>query len=247
MSPWRLAAIGLLAYAVGIIAMAPATLVDSGLQRISQGRLRLAELQGTLWSGSGYIELRDSGGRAGVAKNLAWRILPESLLRGKVIGEVQLEQSGKGFPITLSLSGIELANVDISLPATALGLGAPKLAPLGLTGDIRLHIVRFSLDRKQMQAKATLQWRNAGSVFTPISPLGDYELNFDGDGAPIQVLLRTLQGPLQLDGRGSWAMGGSSDFLAIAHVPPQHLEQLSPLLRLIAVERGIGSFELQMK
>lgn len=227
--------------------MAPATLVDFGLQRVSQGRLRLAELQGTLWSGSGYIEIRDAGGRAGVAKSLAWRILPESLLRGQVIGEVQLEQSGKGFPVTLSLSGVELANVDISLPATALGLGVPKLAPLGLTGDILLHIASFSLDRKQMQARASLQWRNAGSVFTPISPLGDYELSFDGDGAPVRIFLRTLQGPLQLDGKGSWVMGGSADFLAIAHVPPQHREQLSPLLRLIAVERGIGSFELQMK
>lgn len=247
MKPWRLAAIGFVAYAAGIIAMAPATLVDSGLQRISQGRLRLAELQGTLWSGSGYIEIRDSGGRTGVAKSLAWRILPESLLRGQVIGEVQLEQSGKGFPVTLSLSGVELANVDIGLPATALGLGVPKLAPLGLTGDIRLHVVSLLLERKQMQVKAALQWRNAGSLFTPISPLGDYELSFDGDGAPVRILLRTLQGPLQLDGKGSWAMGGSADFLAIAHVPPQHLEQLSPLLRLIAVERGIGSFELQAK
>lgn len=247
MSPWRLAAIGFIAYAGGIIAMAPATLIDSGLQRISQGRLRLAELQGTLWSGSGYIEIRDPGGRAGVARSLSWRILPESLLHGQVTGEFQLEQSDKAFPVTLSLSGVELANINISLPATALGLGVPKLAPLGLTGDILLHIVRFSLDRKQIQGRATLQWRNAGSLFTPISPLGDYELNFDGDGAPVQVLLRTLQGPLQLDGKGSWTMGGSADFLAIAHVPPQHLEQLGPLLRLIAVERSIGSFELQTK
>lgn len=247
MKPWRLAAIGFVAYAGGIVAMAPATLVDAGLQGISQGRLRLTEVQGMLWSGSGYIEIRDSVGHTGVAKSLAWRILPESLLRGQVIGEVQLEQSGKGFPVTLSLSGVELANVDIGLPATALGLGVPKLAPLGLTGDMRLHIVSLSLERKQMQVKAALQWRNAGSVFTPISPLGDYELSFDGDGATVQVLLRTLQGPLQLDGKGSWAAGNNPDFLAIAHVPPQHLERLGPLLRLIAVERSADRFELQLR
>lgn len=243
----HLAAIGLAVYAAGIIAIAPATLVDAGLQRMSQGKLHLVEAQGTLWSGSGQIEMRDPGGRAGVAKSLAWRLQPESLLRGHLVGEVRLDQSGKVFPVILSWSGIELANADISFPATALGLGMPTLAPLGLTGDVLLHIAALSVERTQVQGKATLQWRNAGSVFTPISPLGDYELNFDGDGAAVHVLLHTLQGPLQLDGKGSWAIGASPDFLAIAQVPPPQLEQLAPLLRLIAVERASGRFELQLK
>ena len=98
-----------------------------------------------------------------------------------------------------------------------------------------------------MQGNVTLQWRDAGSVLTPISPLGDYELNLDAEGAAVHVLLRTIQGPLQLDGKGSWANGDNPDFLAIARVPPQHQQQLGPLLRLIAVERSAGSFELQLK
>ncbi len=247
MKRWSLPAIGLGAYALGVITTAPATLVDAGLQRASDGRLRLAEAQGTLWSGSGQIEIRDSGGRTGVAKSFAWRILPESLLRGHLVCEVELERAAKPFPVTISLSRIELANADISLPATALGLGVPKLAPLGLTGDILLHVASLSIERKQMQGNVTLQWRDAGSVLTPISPLGDYELNLDAEGATVHVLLRTIQGPLQLDGKGSWANGDNPDFLAIARVPPQHQQQLGPLLRLIAVERSAGSFELQLK
>jgi len=241
-----LVAIGLAIYALGVIAIAPATLIDAGLQRISHGKLRLVEVQGTLWSGSGQIEIRDSGGRAGAAKSLAWRMLPESLLRGHMVFDVQAEQSGKTFPVTLSLSGVELANADISLPAAALGLGVPTLAPLGLTGDILLHIASLSIEGRQVQGKVMVWLRDAGSVFTPVSPLGDYELNLDGDGATVHVLLRTLKGPLRLDGKGSWVIGNNPDFLAIAHVPPQHLEQLGPLLRLIAVERGAGSFELRL-
>jgi len=247
MKRWHLVAIGLVVYALGVIATAPATLIDAGLQRISHGKLRLVEAQGTLWSGSGQIEIRDSGGRTGVAKSFAWRILPESLLRGHLVCEVELERATKPFPVTISLSRIELANADISLPATALGLGVPKLAPLGLTGNILLHVASLSIERKQMQGKVTLQWRDAGSVFTPISPLGDYELSLDAEGASVHILLRTIQGPLQLDGKGSWANGDNPDFLAIARVPPQYQQQLSPLLRLIAVERDAGSFELQLK
>jgi len=247
MKRWQLLAIGLVVYALGVIATAPATLIDAGLQRISQGKLRLVEAQGTLWSGSGQIEIRDSGGLTGVAKSFAWRILPQSLLRGYLICQVKLEQATKPFPVNISLSGVELENADISLPATALGLGMPKLAPLGLTGELLLHVASLSIEGKQTQGNVTLQWRGAGSVYTTISPLGDYEVKLDTDGATSNVLLRTLQGPLQLDGNGSWANGGNPNFMAIAQVPPQHQQQLDPLLRLIAVERGAGSFELQYK
>lgn len=247
MKTWRMVAVGLAIYTLGVIATAPATLVDGGLHRISHGKLRLVEERGTLWSGSGQIEIRDSGGRTGVAKNFSWRILPESLLRGNLVCEVKLEQAAKPFPVTMSLSRIELSNADISLPAMALGLGVPKLAPLGLTGELLLHISSLLINDKQMQGNLTLQWRNAGSAFSPISPLGDYELKFDAESATTNVLLRTMQGPMQLDGKGSWTTGSNPDFMATAHVPPQHQQQLDPLLRLIAVERGAGNFELPYK
>ena len=246
MKHWRLLAIGLGAYALALIATAPATLVDAGLQRASHGRLRLAEAQGTLWSGSGQIEIRDTGGRSGVAKALAWRVVPESLLRGHLVCEVGLDQSAKRFPVTISLSRIELANADISLPATVLGLGVPKLAPLGLTGDVLIHVASLSIARDAMEGNATLQWRAAGSTLTPVSPLGDYEVRLDGEGTTVHAFLRTIEGPLQLDGKGSWTRGDNPAFLAMARVPPQHLQQLAPLLRLIAVERGEGRFELQL-
>ena len=240
-------AIGLAVYLLAMIATAPATLVDAGLRRISQGKLRLVEARGTLWSGSGQIEMRDPGGRTGVAKSFSWRFLPLPLLRGHLVCEIGLEQADQPFPVTISLSGIELADADISLPAAALGLGVPKLAPLGLTGEILLHVANLSIGGKQMRGNATLQWRDAGSVFAPISPLGDYELKLDAADAMIHLSLRTVQGPLQLDGTGSWANGSPPDFMAVVHVPPQNQQQLDPLLRLFAVERGAGSFELRYK
>jgi general secretion pathway protein N len=242
----HLIAIGLSVYAVAVIATAPATLVDSGLRHASQDRLRLAEAQGTLWSGSGQIEFRDPGGRTGVSKNFAWRFLAESLLRGRLVCEVELDQSAKRFPVTISLSRIEIANAEISLPAAVLGLGVPKLAPLGLTGEVLLHVASLAIERKEMQGNATLQWRDAGSVLTPISPLGDFELRLDGEGATVHAYLRTIQGPLRLEGKGSWANGDHPVFLATARVPARHQLQLAPLLRLIAVERGEGNFELQL-
>jgi general secretion pathway protein N len=227
-----------------LIALAPATLIDARLERASDGRLRLAQAQGSLWSGAGWIEIRDADGRAGVAKRLAWRVLPESLLRGHLVAEVELDQAAKPFAVTISLSRIDIADAGISVPAAVLGLGMPKLAPLRLSGEVLLNVPRLSLEHGRMHGDATLQWRAAGSALTPISPLGEYEVHFRAVGPAVHAALSTLEGPLQLEGKGTWSNGDPPSFLATARVPPQHREQLAPLLRLIAVERGAGSFEL---
>ena len=187
-----------------------------------------------------------AGGQTGVARSLVWRVVPESLPRAQLVYEVGLEQAPQRFPVTLSLSRIELANADIGLPATVLSLGVPRLAPLGLTGDVLIHVSSLSIGRAGMEGNATLQWRDAGSVLSPVSPLGDYELRLDGKGMTVHAFLRTIEGPLRLDGKGSWTHGDSPAFLAIARVSPQHQQQLAPLLRLIAVDRGQGRFELQL-
>jgi general secretion pathway protein N len=239
--------LGLAAYVLGLMAMAPASLIDAALQQASEGRLRLAEARGTLWSGSGQIELRDRMQRGGVAKSLSWRILPAYLLGGQFRCEVGLDLAAKAFPVTVSLAGIEVADADFDLPAATLGIAVPKLAPLGLTGDVLLHVARLSFARGAIQGGATLQWRGAGSAYARVSPLGDYELRFEAEGGAVRAVLRTLQGPLQLDGQGSWAGGGSPAFVGTARIPPEHLQQLAPLMRMIAVERGEGSFALELK
>lgn len=226
-----------------LVALAPATLIDARLERASDGRLRLAEASGRLWSGAGWIEIRDADGRAGLAKRLTWRVLPESLLRGRLVAELTLDD--KPFRLASSLSRLEIADAAIHLPAAALGAGLPRLAPLGLTGDVVVGIPRLSLERGHIEGNATVQWRAAGSTLTPVSPLGAYEVRLKAVGADVHAALRTLEGPLQLDGKGTWSSGTAPKFFATARVPAQHQEQLAPLLRLVALERGAGVFELQ--
>ncbi len=246
MKRWALIAIGLGTYAVALIATAPATLVDAGLQRASDGRLRLAVAQGTLWSGSGQIEIRDAGGHAGLTKRLVWRLRPLAALRAQLAYEMEFDAGPRPFPVTIYWSRIELTNADIRLPASALGLGVPKLAALELTGEVNLHVSSLSIGRSAARGSATLQWLRAGSALSPVSPLGDYELRLDGKGSALSATLRTLQGPLQLDGQGSWSNGSKPVFLATAHMPDQFQQRLGPFLRLIAVERGAGRFELRL-
>jgi len=209
--------------------------------------MRLAEARGTLWSGRGYIEIRDVKRQTGIARSIVWRVLPASLLRGKLRYEVALGQAARRSSATISLSRIEVTDAEIDLPAAVLGLAEPKLASLELAGDVLLRIARLSFGHSVIEGSGMLQWRGAGSALAPVSPLGDYELRFKGDGSAVRASLHTLQGPLQVDGEGSWAVGGNPAFVGTARIPPQHKQQLAPLLRLIAVERRDGSFTLQLQ
>jgi general secretion pathway protein N len=244
---WPLLAAGLGVYAIALLVTAPATLADGALQRASQGRLRLAEARGTLWAGSGEIEVRDPKGRVGLSKRLAWRLRPGDLLHARLRYDVELGRRSQSFPVMISWSHVELANVDIDLPAEALALGLPRLAPLELSGELNLKIARLSVGRDSARGDAVLQWRAAGSGFSPVWPLGDYELRWDGQGRQGGMTLRTLTGPLQLRGQGTWAGGHAPVFAATADAAPEIRPQIAPLLRMIAVERGKGHFELQLR
>src|SRR6185295_16115716 len=115
-----------------------------------------------------------------------------------------------------SFSGIELANADVTLPAATLGLAVPRLAPLGLTGELLVHVAHLSIASGGVEGNTVLRWRAAGSALTPLSPLGEYEVRLDSTGMKTHASLVTLSGPLELDGRGSWKQGDSVAFLATA-------------------------------
>ena len=239
-------AAGLGVYSLALVATAPATLADAALQAISEGSLRLVEARGTTWSGAAQLEIRDSQGRGGLAKPVSWNFAPGALLRGRVAYVVTVDAGSKPFPVMLSWSRLELEDVDLRLPAAALGIGVAKLAPLELTGEVRVRLPSFAIERRAMHGNAVLQWSTAGSRLSPVAPLGDYELRLEANGPAIRASLNTLQGPVQISGEGSWSAGANPAFRAIVQVPGPLRPQLAPLLRLIAVERPNGRFDLQL-
>lgn len=237
--------VALAAYAVFLVVLAPATLIDAGLRRATAGRLRLAQAQGTLWSGSGVLEIRSTNGASGVGKDLSWVVQPRALLHAQLDYAVNLDRAKRSFPVHISVRGIELSNVDFSLPASALGVAVARMAPLGPRGDMDFHIANFSRADGTLAMNAVVTWKDASSALTTVAPLGTYQLRVKSAGQLLNATLRTSNGPLQLDGVGSWRGSGPWTLSAVAWVDARHRSQLTPLLRLIAVERGNGDFALQ--
>lgn len=233
-------------YAVCLLALAPATLLDVALKRATNGRLRLPEAHGSLWVGKGQLELRDPGGRAGVGTAMRWIFQPSALLRGRLGFEVVIGDAARGFPASLSPFGLELRDADFLLPAAALGVASPRMALLEPTGDLHVRIPTLSYRGDVLAGDGVVDWMSAGSALTPVAPLGDYELRFVGTPNGLHATLRTISGPLRLEGGASRTDDQPMVLFATARVDAQHQEQLAPFLRLIAIQRSAGIYELQL-
>lgn len=238
------AGVALVACALFLVVLAPATLLDIGLRHATEDRLRLAQAHGTLWSGVGLLEFRDQSGHA-IDKELSWSLQPRALWRGHLDFAVAVDHAAERFPLRFSLHGIELSNADFSLPASVLGVAVPRMAPLGPRGELVFRIAKLSRVGAAFSADAVVTWKDAGSAATAVAPLGTYELRFSSAADALNVTLHTLSGPLRLDGKGSWRGSGPPALAATARVDARYRPQLAPLLRLIAVERGDGNFDLQ--
>jgi general secretion pathway protein N len=108
-----------------------------------------------------------------------------------------------------------------------------------------LRISRLAITRAGASGNATIRWTNAGSALTRVAPLGAYEMRVAHTGTAFEATLRTLNGPLELEGRGGWSSGAQPAFAAIARVTSRE-QELAPLLRLIGVEKSDGNFELKL-
>ena len=238
--------LGIVAYAACLLAFAPATLLDAVAARGSSGRMRIAEARGTLWTGSGQLEVRDATGSRGIGRQLSWHLQPQFLLRGRLVFDLQVADSAKSFPLSISRSGIEISDARLAFPAAALGLAVPGVGVIGPTGELLIHIDRLAVAGNSAIGNMKVLWQSAGSSLTPVSPLGDYELTVESTPSGFDTALRTLKGPLHLDGKGSTRRESPQPFSVTARVDPQIQPLLTPFLRLIAVEGQGGNFELQL-
>jgi general secretion pathway protein N len=246
-SLWVAGLISVLAASVVLLLQWPAAWVAPWLERITQGRVLLQEARGTLWNGSALLALGsgDSGTAIAWPQRIHWQLRPASLnqlslgLRSSPdpgarpwVGALRWQPSGWR---------VEFDDIDWQLPSDWLSaLGSPwnTIAP---EGQLRLQSRqwRWQLDREQltMGGQVTLTLHNLSTRLSSLRPLGDYQIKIMGGTTP-SVELSTLQGSLQMNGKGLWHRG-RLDFQGEAWANQADDEVvLSNLLGVLGPRRG---------
>ncbi|MGV8897922.1 MAG: type II secretion system protein N [Burkholderiaceae bacterium] len=245
---WLLAAC--ISVAVTVLAYLPASWMAVLLEAQTAGRLTLGDAQGTLWNGSASI-----GGAPGprdpvtplLPGRFSWRLSPLLLL-----GQVRLQLENPAAltrPVSVegSWSRWEVSATEILLPAERLsGLGAP-LNTIAPSGRMRLSWGPLQLARQgqkmDLEGTMRLDIEDIASRLSPIKPLGAYLVTMEWRGQSAQVLLKTVKGPLLLNGGGALE-NGRLRFSGTAEAAAGDQEKLANLLNLLGQRRTVAGREV---
>lgn len=233
---------GLVFYLLFIIIETPASWFAWGLNRYTQGTLRLDATAGSLWGGKGRLVIYYPKTTAHDFGQAEWRINPLWLIAGRVQLSLQTNNQDRKIKTTLGIarSSLMLKDTEAEIPAVFV---AQLYAPLSLIspqGKVTISTKGLTLAPDKVEGTAALEWQNAGSNLSPVQPLGAYRLDINGAGGTAALRLSTAQGALQLEGRGEWQAGTGRVRLNGTAVPRERAAELEALLKLMGNDQGGG-------
>ena len=229
MKIWHYVTIGLLIYGVALLVQAPASLADKWLAQSTNGELRLANVHGTLWHGAARLGAMD----------FTWRMQPGYLLLGQLRVVLNRPQIAQPMHIIASANRVILDHVDIWLPlAPLVDRSDARMKSLGLAGQLHCQ-TRHLTFTDGMIGTASVDWIDAQSALSRVVPLGSYHFAVQGTVGQIGVQLTTLQGPLFLQGNGTWERSSGLRLSGYAQAKPRALQGL---LAIIGNPTGKGRY-----
>ncbi len=245
-TPWGWATAGAgVGLVLALLLFAPARWLALAVSQASAGRLVLGEPRGTLWNGSAQLVLTGGAGSKDAAPlpgRVDWHLRP-----GWTGLSADLEASCC-MPQPLRLyaqprwAGLRVALEDSrsQWPAAPLaGLGTPwnTLEP---DGNLLLSTQNLSVEwiegRLAVAGRAELTAQRLSSRLSTLRPMGSYLITLQGGATP-DLQLSTLEGSLQLSGRGQW-IGSRLRFTGEASAAPEREAALANLLNIIGRRSG---------
>ena len=248
--PWRWAIAGALLGLVGTtVAVAPARWLAAAVHQASGQQIQLTGARGSVWQGSAQLVLSGGQGSAdsvALPGQLNWHIRPLwTGLAVQIVADCCTAQ-----PIQLRLSAFAWNSFRLSLedgtsqwPASLLaGLGTPwktVQAQGQLIATTQSLGLEWAPGRMALSGRVQLDALQVSSRLSTLSPMGSYRFTLQGGPSP-SLDLATLEGSLELTGKGQW-VGQRLRFNGVASAAPERVEALSNLLNILGRRDGARS------
>jgi general secretion pathway protein N len=231
---------------------APASWLDGIIRQASEGRLRMTDTQGGLWNGSGRLVLANIDTPESVRGQVSndslvsgvqipgrcnWQLNPWPLFLAQLDIRLKLEHMKDTVRISGNRQKLVGSAGSFDLPQIRMDrLGSPwnTIQP---SGALSVRWESFQVEQGKFVGKAAVTVAQAASALSNVRPLGSYRIDIDSNGQKAQISIVTINGPLQLDGRGDWTLRGGLKFLAYAQATAEQLK-LQPLLSLLGKRDG---------
>ncbi|MCL2309769.1 MAG: type II secretion system protein N [Proteobacteria bacterium] len=237
----------LLLIVAALIFFAPASLLDSGLDRASNGKWRLAETTGTLWNGSGML----THTQGAVLAPLRWRFEPSALLNGAARWRLLADETTPRLTgmLTLSKKGIGLDGLSLHTSAAVLQTMLPPEAVQAMEGTLIIDAPSLLLQEKNQEGHISGRWQNAQMVFHEIPvDLGNVAFNIDSGQQGSRGIISNEGGAISLNGDFQTDASGKPAQGTLKITPhPNTPEALRQLLSTAGKPDAQGSYVLEMK
>ncbi|MDD4928337.1 MAG: type II secretion system protein N [Gallionella sp.] len=233
-------------FLLALLVTAPSSLLNSPLMRLSEGRLSLANCQGTIWHGSATPVLH-LGKNSDIALHLLdWRIRPQAVLKGQLNAVLHWDQSATSMELTLDRQSVILTRLQLPLPAEIIGELSPYLKPAQFSGRLFIESPQLSYTGHHLSGNATAHWDQAGSALSAVQPLGNYQLDMVADQQSLHAVLTTEGGALLLAGTGSWSPAQKFNFNGTASATEASRPMLAELLHHLGPEETPGVYKISL-
>jgi len=191
----KLLAFGCVAYLAALAVLAPPSFTMHFIEELSNERLEMRDPQGTAWAGSARLY---AGGRMDLGE-ISWRIgFADIALGGAARASVEVRPWG-----------VAVRGLDASFPAEALALLDPALHALGPQGTVRVRSERLRIERGAVLGLAEVEWRDVRLARARGLELGSHVARLRGGGARVDIELGSLEGPMRIEGGGTWTTSGA--------------------------------------
>ena len=238
--------LGLFCVLATILAFAPATWLATVLEKETDGRVALGDVQGSIWNGSAFIGVaatKNGDLTPLLPGRFVWHLSP-ILLLGQIEFGLENSASLQGpVNVTGNFRQVQISPGGLVLPSERLsGLGSP-LNTVRPSGQITLSwdALDMSLQGNQADINGTMKltMRDIASALSPIKPLGSYLMTFVWHGQKADIDLKTLQGPMLLSGTGALVQG-RLQFSGTAQAQDGQEDKLANLLNLLGQRQPVA-------
>lgn len=233
---------GLVFYLLFLIIEMPASWFAWGLNRYTQGTVRLDPIAGSLWGGKGRLVIYYPKTTLHDLGQTEWRINPLWLFTGHVQLTVRANNQDRKIKTTLGIArnSFMLKDTEAEFPAPFVAQFYSPLSLISPQGKVRINTEGLTLSPDKVEGAAALEWLNAGSSLSSVQPLGDYRLDITGADKNANLKLTTLRGDLEFTGQGQWQLQTGQVQINGSAQPRARAGELESLLGMIGSDQGSG-------
>lgn len=239
-----LAILGIVAYALFMLALVPARFVFARVA-LPPG-LALHDVDGTVWSGSAAASW-SSGGTTLVLDTVRWHWRPLALMSARMAYDV--EAHGKGIDararVARGIASSSVEDLEMHADAASVAPTVPLASAWQPAGRVDVTSPSLAWNGRDLAGRAEVRWSDAALAISPVRPLGTYVLKLDAAGGPARLTLATTQGALRLSGDGTLEGLQRLAFTGEARADGPQAQALTPILDLFGPRRPDGSRALR--